>query len=215
LVTRLSFHRYESLNVHTIKSSVFKGYLESGHIFYSFNCTIDSLIYNNGSDCIPFGGFINLDKLISQAQAVFGYHFGKALRFKMIADQLKTIDDCGFILYLLQQAIELVFRGAVFALYGKDMKSHSIRTLKKNNQLCLPGLNNLLPETEIDGLQMLTLIEEAYLNGRYAPDLHVTPSQLQFASDKANEIHRQVPDLFSTRINELRKIALGQVPLSE
>lgn len=202
-VINLTLYQSPPLYITLLKAASLSNYLHQGHIFYSFNCRTENMIFNESQSSLLITERDLLEKLISQARAGFELLFSKARQFKNMADQQRSGNDSGLTAYLLQQATELSFKAVIMALFGYDPRIHSLQALKKYNQNHLACLNRIFPQETEEDIQLLRLLEDAYANGRYSTaGFSVPDEQLEILFERVERLHEEALRQFEEKLRE-------------
>src|ERR1044071_6199137 len=112
------------------QSSHLSDHLAEGHIFYSYVCREENLVYTDGKTALPKPSALIAAEVKQKATNDFESGLKKAAFF-MEGAKLYQNKDEALTAFMLQQAAELTFRSFILALTGKEVRTHSILTFKK------------------------------------------------------------------------------------
>jgi HEPN domain-containing protein len=148
------------------EGSVIEG-LRKGHIFYSLYFTDERVVYDDGSLIYPITSSDNLTAVKNQSFERFNNQFEKSKDFLQCAITLNERHPSSITLFLLHQAIELIYRGILLSLSGYDRKTHEIRALIKHSRKVARPLEKVFDINKPSELKLLQLLDGAYLACRY------------------------------------------------
>ncbi|WP_258102370.1 HEPN domain-containing protein [Marinoscillum pacificum] len=191
--------RFFSCSLHTSSHIIDK--LKSGHIYFSFVCIPQNLIYGSlpgrgdaeGRGVLPE----TLSQVIAETQKTFDTGHQKAQAFHTSA---LNQSERSLGLFMLQQAAELIFRTVALVLYGCEKKTHSFKALKQITRRVAPALNEVLPANTSEEKRLLQLLEDAYINGRYANDFEVSEADFQTLNQRVEKLLSLSREIVNDRI---------------
>ena len=189
--------RFFSCSLHTSSHIIDK--LKSGHIYFSLVCIPQNLIYTNGMLELPEKPEI-LDNIVAETQKTFDTGHQKAQAFHTSA---LNQSERSLGLFMLQQAAELIFRTVALVLYGCEKKTHSFKALKQITRRVAPALNEVLPANTTEEQRLLQLLEDAYINGRYANDFEVSEADFQTLNHRVEKLLSLSREIFNNRLESL------------
>mgnify|MGYP001242229828 CR=1 FL=1 len=189
--------RFFTCSLHTSSHIIDK--LKSGHIYFSLVCISQNLIYTNGMLELPEKPEI-LDHIIAETQKTFDTGHQKAQAFHTSA---LNQSERSLGLFMLQQAAELIFRTVALVIYGCEKKTHSFKALKQITRRVAPALNEVLPANTTEEQRLLQLLEDAYINGRYANDFEVSEADFQTLNHRVEKLLSLSREIFNNRLESL------------
>lgn len=164
-------------------------WLRAGHIFYSLHCIPDNLVYDNHSLNYPVLQTKELFNIKQKALQTFNWYFEKAQQFYICAESLYQNQFSPLTMFMLHQSAELTFRAILLSLNGYDKRTHEIRVLMKHVRRCALALSELFHEDSDKDLQIIQVLDKAYLDGRYSPEYVIDESILALAFEKVKLLH--------------------------
>lgn len=144
--------------------------LRNGHIFYSLNCVPENLVYDDEKITYPATSPEALRNLKQLTSEKFIGYYDKAIDFYNSAITLNQTRSTSITLFMLHQAVELIYRGLLLSLSGYDKKTHEIRALKKYLCRCAPQINECFPGKTENEKRLLEILDAAYLRAMYEDD---------------------------------------------
>jgi HEPN domain-containing protein len=163
-------------------------WLRTGHIFYSLNCLPDNLVYDDKAVNYPVILARDLGHIKQKARQTFDWFFGKAQQFYSCAETLQKNSCSSLVMFMLHQAAELTFRAILISLNGYDKRTHEIRVLLKHSRRCAPALSTLFYESD-QSKQIIQLLDNAYLDGRYSLEYNIDENILALIFEKVKLLH--------------------------
>lgn len=160
------------------EGSVLEG-LRKGHIFYSFHCITDNLVYDDKVLDYPVTSSEHLLPVKQNALQTFNGNFRKAQEFYSIAESLYQKHFSPLVVFLLHQAAELTYRGILQSLNGYDKKSHEIRVLAKCVRPRARKLHSVLNADTPEDKHTIELLDRAYLSARYDEQYNIAEKDLE------------------------------------
>ncbi|WAC11235.1 HEPN domain-containing protein [Dyadobacter pollutisoli] len=141
--------------------------LISGQVYFLLACTNNNLVYQRSVSPLPKVLPETLGQLMKQSRQAFTTGKDKARKFFEGAEYYRQKGELALSMFMLQQTSETTFRTIALSLYGREKRTHSIRSLKRFNHRLAPQLNDIFPGGSPDEERLLQLIEDAYSGGRY------------------------------------------------
>ncbi|WP_258097301.1 HEPN domain-containing protein [Marinoscillum pacificum] len=138
-----------------------------------------------------------LSQVIAETQKTFDTGHQKAQAFHTSA---LNQSERSLGLFMLQQAAELIFRTVALVLYGCEKKTHSFKALKQITRRVAPALNEVLPANTSEEKRLLQLLEDAYINGRYANDFEVSDADFQTLNHRVEKLLSLSREIVNDRI---------------
>lgn len=160
------------------EGSVLEG-LRKGHIFYSFHCTMDNLVYDNKVLDYPVTSPEHLLPVKQNALQIFNGNFRKAQEFYSSAESLYQKNFSPLVVFMLHQAAELTYRAILQSLNGYDKKSHEIRVLAKCVRPRARKLHSILNADTPEDKHTIELLDRAYLSARYDEQYNIAEKDLE------------------------------------
>jgi HEPN domain-containing protein len=180
------------------KSCDIQRFLTEGHIFYSGVCIKENLVYDNGKSRLPVLPASKATAIKEKAEKDFWPVFNKAIAFLEGARLYYDKKEDQMAAFMLHQAIELGFRAIVLTFSGQDLRTHCIRSLKKQCQRYAPRLSALFPaDTEAEET-LLRHLENAYIDTRYKDYYEISEFELSTLFEKAALLHIEARRFFTT-----------------
>ena len=181
------------------KSSAIQQALNDGHIYYSLVCLRENLIYQNTTAKVPDLPIGKYAEVVAKAKQEFEVGMAKAHSFYAGAEKYAKSNDLAMAMFMLQQSTELTFRAITLSLYGIERRTHSIKSLKKLNRRLAPQLNDIFPADTEEEERLLKVLEDAYLNSRYATNYKVSDNDLRILLPRVRQLLELAKDVFSSR----------------
>ena len=171
-----------------------------GHIFYSFLCTKDNLMYWNEKKDWPVTTANRMQELSLIAYQQFQNNFSKAETFREYATLSMAQQDNKLTAFFLQQAAELCCRAILTSLTGRDKKTHSIEVLKKTCRRCTAVVDHAFPSHTEKDRQLLKILDDAYIAARYDDDFSPAANDLERLLQKVQQLHNSALPAIKNRL---------------
>ena len=181
--------------------------LKAENMFFVYGCTWDKLIYQNPDASLDvFHKYQITEKTLDKIQSNLKREQGKITSFRDGATFFIDKGAYSQAAFLLHQYIELWLRFAGLFIMEKERKSHGIKELQIYIKSYVPKLGCLF-NTEIDEeLNLLKLLDDAYVATRYENNYHINKEQISKIEAKANLVHTTVVYLFKTKFDVANKL---------
>jgi HEPN domain-containing protein len=174
--------------------------LRNGHIFYSIHCTSDNLIYDDKQLVYPTTSQATLTIMKQQALKSFDWYFQKAQDFYNSAVALNQNHFSPIVMFMLNQAAELIYRGILQNLNGYDKRTHEIRVLMKHARRCAGKLNTVFKDDTEEGRRIIQLLNNAYLDARYASQYNIDDKDLVLIFEKVKHLHLVAKEIIVNKL---------------
>ncbi len=180
--------------------------LKEGALFFVHGCSWEKLIFHHPDKELDyFHGYFITEKTLSNIQSRFEKECQKVAAFLDGAHFFIEKNNFSQAAFMLHQYIQLWFRFAALLIMGKERKSHSIKELQTYIKPFLPELGNLF-NTEIeDELNLLRVLDNAYITTRYENNYYINLKQIHKIVQKVNNIESILSVLFKERLDECTK----------
>lgn len=153
--------------------------LKAENLFFVYGCTWDKLIYQNPDASLDvFHKYQITEKTLDKIQSNLKREQGKITSFRDGATFFIDKGAYSQAAFLLHQYIELWLRFAGLFIMEKERKSHGIKELQIYIKSYVPKLGCLF-NTEIEEeLNLLKLLDDAYVATRYENNYHINKEQI-------------------------------------
>ena len=175
-------------------------YLKEDHIFYSFLCTADRIVYDNKRMAIPIETDANISMLIEKARLSFEVPFSLSQSFLDGAKFYAGSGKPSATAFMLHQAAEHSFRALVLALAGYNSYHHDLGSLIKRTHFCAPQISELFPQEPDQERQLFQVLNKAYTDTRYKSSYKVSAVDLILLLDKVTQLQTLVIEVFEDRL---------------
>ncbi len=179
--------------------------LKSGHIFYSLNCIPENLVYDDKKLTYPTTSPEALQVMKKNALEKFINYHGKATDFFDSAISLSESHSTPIALFMLHQAVELIYRGILFSLNGYDKKTHEIRALKKYVRRCAPQINECFLGISENEERLLDILDSAYLRARYQDNYAIDENDLATLFERVKQLLSASKEFVQTKVGRSSK----------
>ena len=177
--------------------------IKEGHIFLSFACTADNLIYDNGRFPLPVPTLTNLAAIKIKAQEDFNKTFHIAQLFYEGAGYFYLKQDNSLTAFMLQQATEHCLRAILYALTGHNYVTHNLQRLLRFTRQCAPELQEIFHSGPGGNKNLLHLLYKAYVHARYKDDFQIEHNQLQTLFRLIQKLHDKTTQVFQEKMDSL------------
>lgn len=194
-------HPHVSVSLHT--SGQMELSLKNGHIYYSAVCKAENIVYDDHSRSLPQVPVERFTEIRDQARKDFYLNHNRGVSYYDSAHQNYALGRRDTALFLAHQAMELCFRGILWALLSQDKRTHSIRVLKKFTRRIAPQLAAIFPDETNKDERFLQFLEDVYLDARYKHDLLIDEDVLLTILAKAGkvvEVSKRVFEEWTSRL---------------
>lgn len=151
--------------------------LNRRHLFYTLHCRPENLLYDDRKLNLPIISSAELAEKKQTIREQIDRYMQKPIDFSKAAAYFLDTEPSGITIFLLQQAVELTYRGILRYLGGRDKKTHEIRALKKWVRRCAPQLCEIFPDDCEEESHLLDILEQAYLKARYEENYPVSDEE--------------------------------------
>jgi len=201
---------HKNINCTVYAYGAMNNFLLKGHLYFSAVCTPENCLYQSiPSFSLPQLNQSKCHELINQSSAMFNQNIHKAMTFFNGARQFANESESAISAFMLQQACELTYRSLLLSLRGKDIKCHDLVVLRKHVSHFAPAIVGAFNEDEATELNMLTSIQEAYINSRYNHAYKITMEHLTRSISAANNLIQSVQEIFHYHC---QKVKLQVIP---
>lgn len=173
--------RYRIYYVHEVWQCV-----RNGSIPFLYRCQPENLLYiNPESDFIIPIDMISLGSAVEKARLAIRLEEKKIAGFREGVELYLEKGNCQLCAFMLHQVFELSYRMTQIAIFGKEKISHSIR---KHHWLMLPympSLKSVFDRNNEQDMDIMELLDEAYLAVRYDNNYHIAERQLTYLVHKS------------------------------
>ncbi len=191
--TQLSFSLHQASRVNKA--------VEEGHIFYSFVCTEENLMYWSNEKEWPSTAGERIKELSQNAVQQFQNNFSKAETFLQYAEQGIVQQNNKLTGFFLQQAAELCCRAILISLTGRDKKTHSIASLKKCCRRCTAAVDHAFPSETEEEKRLLKMLDDAYIAARYDDQFSLAVTDMELLLVKVQQLHKDAVTAVKNRLN--------------
>lgn len=155
--------------------------LAGGHLFYSLVCQPKNLLYAKGHQKLEITSSQRLRQITLKAEVDFAACKVRITAFFEGVYFYREKGNLPMAAFMLQQAMELLFRAVELSLRGSNEHCHLIRT---HISLCKPMVPRMCAAfpliTEADHA-LLQILNDAYLNVRYREQYVISEEDLRVA----------------------------------
>jgi len=181
----------------------------NGNLFYSSACIEENLIYmKSTSQKLPSPSALVYQKRKVYLNRLFHIEMNKACSFLEGAAYYANHINLELSVFMLQQAVELTYRCFLNLLRGKDMKCHSLITLRRNIRRYAPNLIGVFSEQEEEELFYLDLLEKGYCDARYDREYKADRDMVIWLRRKVWQLHSKAYDLFANMMIAMERESL-------
>lgn len=177
--------------------------IKEGHIFFSFVCTAENQIYDDGRFPLPVPAITDLAAIKTKAQDGFNKTFHIAQLFYEGAGYFYLKQDKSLTAFMLQQATEHCLRAILYALTGHNYVTHNLQRLLRFTRHCAPELQEIFPSSSGNDKNLLGLLYKAYVHARYKDDFQIEHNQLQTLFRLIQKLHDKTTQVFQGKMDLL------------
>ncbi|MBC9798283.1 hypothetical protein [Sinomicrobium weinanense] len=105
---------------------------------------------------------------------------------------------------LLHQYMEISFRNAELTMLGRERKSHSIKEHQNYIRAFVPELGRIFNMDQEEDVELLKLLDDAYMATRYHKNYHITKLQLKTISEKVRHLMGIIGDLYREKLEDCK-----------
>lgn len=167
--------------------------LDVGNLFFTTVFVPEHLVYDSGQSMLPEPLPRRITRIRQQSQSEFSLGYRKSVHFLQGARYYLSEKEPEMAAFMLHQSVELLLRGLVLAMSGKELKSHLLGELLHHGSRYVPGLQELFI-TDIGKL------EKAYTCGRYAQHYQISKEDIQRLVMQVDTLQDQVYSFFTQTI---------------
>lgn len=167
--------------------------LEAGNLFYTTVFVQEHLVYDSGQSILPEPLPRRITRIREQSEAEFSLGYRRSVCFQREARHLLAENEPEVAAFMLHQSVELLLRGLVLVMSGKELKSHLLGELLQHASRYVPGLQELFGKDA-------GKLERAYTCGRYSLHYQVNEADVQLLAGKVEILQEQVYSFFTQTI---------------
>ncbi len=146
--------------------------LDEGKLMYTDIFRPERQVYDNGQSVLPAPLPLRLARIVQQSREEFCHGYRRSEGFLECAVFLLKKNDPELAAFMLHQSVEQLLRGYFIAATGQELKTHTLADLVKQVRRFTPVVWTLCGPVGEEGRTLVSLLEKAYICGRYA--LHFT-----------------------------------------
>ncbi|WP_343531195.1 HEPN domain-containing protein [Pedobacter sp.] len=177
-----------------------------GNLFYGTACAEENLIYRKSvSNQLPVVNAQVYQNRKAYLDVLFNAEMKRACSFFDGASYYVGNRQLELAVFMLQQSVELTYRCFLNLLRGKDMKCHSLSTLRKNIRRGASKLIGIFSKEEEEELFYLDFLEKGYCEARYNREYRVDKEMVLWLRQKVWELHSTAFDLYASMMNTMEK----------
>ncbi|SFW80600.1 HEPN domain-containing protein [Chitinophaga sancti] len=177
--------------------------IKEGHIFFSFVCIAENLIYDDGRFPLPVPAITDLAAIKTKALEDFNKPFHVAQIFYDGAGYFYLKHDKNLTAFMLQQATEHCLRAILYALTGHNYVTHNLQRLFRFTRQCAPELQVFFHSGAGGNKNLLHLLYKAYVHARYKDDFQIEHHQIQILFRLIKQLHDKTTQVFQEKLDSL------------
>jgi HEPN domain-containing protein len=197
----------EKLGCSVRKLSDLRQSLENDQIYFSLACIPENLVYQRAAAALAEMSPEKMTALVERSKRDFQAGLARAKKFFYGACYYEETNESSLRMFMLQQAIEAVFRTIAISLYGTEKRTHSIKSLKRYNQRLAPQLNEVFRGDSPEEERILQLLEDAYLESRYNLQYQISKEDLDLISSQVVRLLELAESVFEERMKAIVKVS--------
>jgi predicted nucleotidyltransferase/HEPN domain-containing protein len=140
------------------------------------------------------------DEERAEAQGHFERWFPSASDFLRLARIANSEGMRNKAAFLLHQATEQFYHGALLVLTLYSPKSHKLNFLRSHAEEIAPGLIAAWPRGDKTSRRRFELLRQAYVNARYSPNYEISDEELGWLGERAAELQDLVRQVCERRL---------------
>ncbi len=157
--------------------------LDEGKFLYTDIFQPERQVYDSGHTVLPIPIPIplplRLARMIQKSREEFLHGYKRSQGFHKAAARMLESGEPELAAFMLHQSVEQLLRGFHMAITGQEVKTHMLSELVKHIRHYAPVVWNCCGSVGGDGRTLITLLEKAYICGRYAPHFKAEPKILE------------------------------------
>ncbi len=173
--------------------------LDAGNLFFTTVFVPEHLVHDSGQSMLPEPLPRRITRIRQQSEAEFSLGYRKSVHFLQGARYYLSEKEPEMAAFMLHQSVELLLRGLVLAMSGKELKSHLLGELLLHGSRYVPGLQELF-STDMEKL------EKAYTCGRYSLHYGINIEEVRMLVTQVEMLQERVSEVFKAAM-----ISYGQV----
>lgn len=152
--------------------------LKGGHIFFTWVCHADNLIYDTGNYNLPEEQKINTNPIVEKARFVFETGFLRAQAFFDGARYYLAFKNDRMVAFMLSQATVQILLAFLTALTGYNHFTHKLPRLFRFTRRITNELFTIFPRGDEEAAELLSLLYNAYSKARYRNTISISEEQV-------------------------------------
>ncbi|MFD2732223.1 HEPN domain-containing protein [Pedobacter alpinus] len=165
-----------------------------------------NLVYQNEHEKVPYFSNPCLKKIKDKATEKFQSTIKIANIFYRTAGTIASQQQYSLATFMLHQATEFTLRAFINLFMGGEQKTHTIAQLKNHTSRISPTLYAVLTPSNKEEEHLFSLLEEAYLKGRYDSGFEVLPKDFNQLHDIVNTLLAAAKSEFDIYIKNLEDL---------
>jgi HEPN domain-containing protein len=199
---------HENINCTVYTYGTIYDLLTKGHLYFSAICIAENCIYHSSpSFNLPNITQTKCNELITKSSLLFHQNIHKAITFFNGARQFANERERTIAAFMLQQACELTYRSLLLSLKGKDIKCHELVILRKHLSHFAPTILGVFNENEEEEVDILTSIQEAYINSRYNQTYQINLEELNKSISACNKLILTAQEIYNYYCQKIKVLA--------
>lgn len=174
--------------------------LDAGNLFFTTVFVPEHLVYDSGQSMLPEPLPRRITRIRQQSESEFSLGYRKSVHFLQGARYYLAEEEPEMAAFMLHQSVELLLRGLVLAMSGKELKSHLLGELLQHSSRYISGLQDIFGNAA-------GKLEKAYTCGRYSLHYRINESDVQLWAGCVEILQGKVYSSFTQTIVAYEKSA--------
>lgn len=179
--------------------------LDEGKLLYTDIFQPQRQVYDNGQSVLPMPLPLRLARMMQQSREEFHHGYKRSQGFRKGAMLLLLNGEAELAAFMLHQSVEQLLRGFLLASTALEVKTHTLSDLLKHIRRFAPEICACCGPVAADGRTLISILEKAYVCGRYVPGFIADPEVLELCIHQVALLQETVTGCFhaSERVYDL------------
>lgn len=188
--------------------------VSSGNLYFCSICSEDKMIYAKPRSDFQFlPALLSQQQMLENARHQYGLEFEKIKAFVDGADFYLEKQNYSQSAFMVHQAIELTFRAVELLITGKSKITHSIKAHQNYLAPYWTGLSNIFSQDRESDMELLRLLDQAYLAVRYENSYQISRLDLLALRVKAGQVRLAADEAFEQVLRNFQSAKVGHLLL--
>ena len=181
--------------------------LENANLYFIKNCKLGRLIYNRSHhEAFTSQGKDEIESLLKKATKRIAEETERINSFTEGIKFYRKRKEWAGAAFLIHQKLEWLYRCMETFAMGKPLVCHKIKSHLTYAHPFIHGAGPIINIERRDELQLLEVLDRAYVESRYDLTFDITKREVNILHDRADIMENQVKEIFGFRLNDCQRL---------